>query len=100
MTQEFTRSWHGLGRQTSLTLAASLRKQIGAHAALVGRSDVTQDEYLAARSASDRAESLAKYLADHAYGPEFARACGLTTYARELESATARNAARFMASYF
>jgi hypothetical protein len=70
--------------RTLLTIAARLRKPIGAHAALIG-TGCAQSTYLEARNASDSAESLARYLAQHLNAPRaqreiFAKACGLGSH--------------------
>lgn len=48
--------------KTTYQIAKALRHKIGAHYRLIGQSGLTHDEYLQARSASDQAESTARYL--------------------------------------
>ncbi len=43
------------------SLGRQLSRQIGAHYRLIGRLDVTHDDYLQARADSDRAQALARY---------------------------------------
>lgn len=69
------------------TIARSLRKRIGADYLLIcGRpaGSVSNDEYQAALSDSQLAQSLARYLADNLVGVDrlaFCEACGIRAHA-------------------
>jgi hypothetical protein len=70
--------------RTLLTIAAKLRPAIGSHVRLIG-TGCAQSAYLEARNASDKAESMARYLAQHLDAPReqraiFASACGLGSH--------------------
>lgn len=47
--------------KTMQSLGRQLSRQIGAHYRLIGRADVTHDDYLQARAESDQAQALARY---------------------------------------
>jgi len=72
--------------RTHMRIARNLRRDIGAHAKLIGIPNQEPDAYYAARARSDCAVSLAKYLIDHmetdARG--FAAACGMPGYFKQL----------------
>lgn len=66
------------------TVAAALRKDIGAHAQLIG-TGCAQSAYFEAQARSDSAYSMARYLCEHLARPvedrrAFASACGLGTH--------------------
>lgn len=52
--------------RTVHVIARELRRKIGAHYRLIGRSDIAHETYQAARAESDQAESLLRYLAQYA----------------------------------
>ncbi len=72
--------------KTQSTIARSLRKRIGADYLLIcsrQADSVSHDEYMAAVSDSQQAQSLARYLADNLVSVDrlaFCEACGIRSH--------------------
>ncbi len=72
--------------KTQSTIARSLRKRIGADYLLIcsrPADSVSHDEYMAAVSDSQQAQSLARYLADNLVSVDrlaFCEACGIRSH--------------------
>ncbi len=75
--------------KTQSTIARSLRKRIGADYLLIcsrPAGSVSNDEYQAALSDSQQAQSLARYLADNLASIDrlaFCEACGIRSHANQ-----------------
>lgn len=75
--------------KTQSTIARSLRKRIGADYILIcsrPAGSVSNDEYQAALSDSQQAQSLARYLADNLVSVDrlaFCEACGIRSHANQ-----------------